>query len=100
LPQFTGLEALFQQSPELVLVQEIPPRLCSSAGSILQKIPVGHVEAGLRTDELFNPCRANRRLISQMSCLHFAPTTLAVESATLWGGWEIHQTGNTVIYCR
>ncbi len=58
------------------------------------------MEAGLRTDDLFNPYpeEANRRLISQLSCLHFAPTTLAVENLQRSGVvGEIHQTGNTVI---
>lgn len=61
---------------------------------------MGHVEAGLRTDDLFNPYpeEANRRLISQLTQLHFAPTTLAVENLQRSGVvGKIHHTGNTVI---
>ncbi|MDY6806252.1 MAG: UDP-N-acetylglucosamine 2-epimerase (non-hydrolyzing) [Cyanobacteriota bacterium] len=98
----TGLEKLFQQlQPQLVLVQGDTSTACGAAlAAFYQKIPVGHVEAGLRTDDLFNPYpeEANRRLISQLTQLHFAPTSLAVENlrrSRVIG--EIHQTGNTVI---
>ena len=97
-----GLEALFQQSqPDLVLVQgDTTTAFAAALAAFYQKIPVGHVEAGLRTDDLFNPYpeEANRRLISQISRLHFAPTPLAVENLQRSGVvGEIHQTGNTVI---
>lgn len=54
----------------------------------------------LRTDDLFNPFpeEANRRLISQLTQLHFAPTPLAVENLKNSGVLgQIHLTGNTVI---
>lgn len=97
-----GLEAFFQQSkPELVLVQgDTTTAFAAALAAFYQKIPVGHVEAGLRTDDLFNPYpeEANRRLISQLSYLHFAPTILAAENLQRSGVvGEIHQTGNTVI---
>jgi len=97
-----GLEAFFQASkPDLVLVQgDTTTAFAAALAAFYQKIPVGHVEAGLRTDELFNPYpeEANRRLISQITSLHFAPTTLAVENLQRSGViGEIHQTGNTVI---
>ena len=97
-----GLEALFQQVlPDLVLVQgDTTTAFAATLAAFYQKIPVGHVEAGLRTDDLFNPYpeEANRRLISQLSQLHFAPTKLAVENLQRSGVLgEIHQTGNTVI---
>ena len=97
-----GLETLFQQiQPSLVLVQgDTTTAFAASLAAFYQKIPVGHVEAGLRTDDLFNPYpeEANRRLISQLSQLHFAPTQLAAENLQRSGVLgEIHQTGNTVI---
>lgn len=97
-----GLEALFGQlPPDLVLVQgDTTTAFASALAAFYQKIPVGHVEAGLRTDDLFNPYpeEANRRLISQLSQLHFAPTKLAGENLQRSGVLgEIHQTGNTVI---
>jgi UDP-N-acetylglucosamine 2-epimerase (non-hydrolysing) len=97
-----GLEELFIKSqPDLVIVQgDTTTAFAASLAAFYQKIPVGHVEAGLRTDDLFNPYpeEANRRLISQITQLHFAPTTLAVENLQRSGVLgEIHLTGNTVI---
>lgn len=97
-----GLEALFQeQTLDFVIVQgDTTTAFAATLAAFYQKIPVGHVEAGLRTDDLFNPFpeEANRRLISQLTQLHFAPTTLAVENLQSSGVLgEIHLTGNTVI---
>ncbi|HLO84281.1 MAG TPA: UDP-N-acetylglucosamine 2-epimerase (non-hydrolyzing) [Nostocaceae cyanobacterium] len=97
-----GLEALFQeQKPDLVLVQgDTTTAFAAALAAFYQKIPVGHVEAGLRTDDLFNPYpeEANRRLISQITQLHFAPTPWAVENLQRSGVvGEVHLTGNTVI---
>lgn len=97
-----GLEALFQESkPDLVIVQgDTTTAFGATLAAFYHKIPVGHVEAGLRTDDLFNPYpeEANRRLISQLTQLHFAPTGLAVENLQRSGVLgEIHLTGNTVI---
>lgn len=96
-----GLEALFQDKPELVIVQgDTTTAFAAAMAAFYQKIPVGHVEAGLRTDDLYNPYpeEANRRLISQVTQLHFAPTTLAAENLQRSGVvGEIHLTGNTVI---
>ena len=52
-----GLENLFQQhQPNLVLVQgDTTTALAAALAAFYQKIPVGHVEAGLRTDNLYNP---------------------------------------------
>ena len=97
-----GLEDIFQQiTPQLVLVQgDTTTAFAATLAAFYQKIPVGHVEAGLRTNDLFNPYpeEANRRLISQLAQLHFAPTLLAVENLHRSGvTGEIHHTGNTVI---
>lgn len=97
-----GLENLFQESkPDLVIVQgDTTTAFAAALAAFYHKIPVGHVEAGLRTDDLFNPYpeEANRRLISQIAQLHFAPTSLAVENLQRSGVLgEVHQTGNTVI---
>ena len=97
-----GLEQIFKElQPQLVIVQGDTSTAFSAAlAAFYQKIPVGHVEAGLRTDDLFNPYpeEANRRLISQITRFHFAPTDLAVQNLQKSGiTGEIHQTGNTVI---
>jgi UDP-N-acetylglucosamine 2-epimerase (non-hydrolysing) len=97
-----GLEKIYQQiKPDLVIVQgDTTTAFAASLAAFYQKIPIGHVEAGLRTDNIFNPYpeEANRRLISQLTQLHFAPTKLAVENLHQSGvTGEVHQTGNTVI---
>ncbi len=97
-----GLERLFQEiEPQLVIVQgDTTTAFAAALAAFYQQIPIGHVEAGLRTDNLFNPYpeEANRRLISQIAQLHFAPTYLAVENLQKSGvTGEIYQTGNTVI---
>lgn len=97
-----GLEQCFQRlHPQLVIVQGDTSTAFSAAlAAFYQRIPVGHVEAGLRTDDLLNPFpeEANRRLISQITRLHFAPTATAVEHLAKSGVvGQVHQTGNTVI---
>ncbi|MFO8041175.1 MAG: UDP-N-acetylglucosamine 2-epimerase (non-hydrolyzing) [Sodalinema sp.] len=97
-----GLEAVFQDlRPDLVIVQgDTTTAFAATLAAFYQKIPVGHVEAGLRTDQLFDPYpeEANRRLISQLTSLHFAPTARAVENLRKSGViGAIHHTGNTVI---
>lgn len=97
-----GLEGLFQQlNPQMVLVQgDTTTAFAAALAAFYQQIPVGHVEAGLRTDDLFNPFpeEANRRLISQLAQLNFAPTEKAVnhlKQSSVVG--TVHLTGNTVI---
>ncbi|WP_427160958.1 non-hydrolyzing UDP-N-acetylglucosamine 2-epimerase [Aliinostoc sp. HNIBRCY26] len=97
-----GLEQLFlENKPDFVIVQgDTTTAFAATLAAFYQKIPVGHVEAGLRTDNIYNPYpeEANRRLISQLTQLHFAPTALAVENLARSGVLgEIHLTGNTVI---
>jgi UDP-N-acetylglucosamine 2-epimerase (non-hydrolysing) len=97
-----GLELVFQElQPDLVLVQgDTTTAFAAALAAFYHHIPIGHVEAGLRTDDLFNPYpeEANRRLVSQITQLHFAPTLAAVENLKrdgVRGG--IYHTGNTVI---
>jgi UDP-N-acetylglucosamine 2-epimerase (non-hydrolysing) len=97
-----GLERLFKEiEPQLAIVQgDTTTAFAAALAAFYQQIPIGHVEAGLRTDNLYNPFpeEANRRLISQIAQLHFAPTSLAVTNLQKSGvTGAIHQTGNTVI---
>jgi UDP-N-acetylglucosamine 2-epimerase (non-hydrolysing) len=97
-----GLEDYFKANrPDLVLVQgDTTTAFAAALAAFYQLIPIGHVEAGLRTDDLFNPYpeEANRRLISQIAQLHFAPTPLSADNVKRSGVTAgIHQTGNTVI---
>jgi UDP-N-acetylglucosamine 2-epimerase (non-hydrolysing) len=97
-----GLREEFgQHRPDLVLVQgDTTTAFASALAAFYEQIPVGHVEAGLRTDNLFDPFpeEANRRLISQLALLHFAPTERSAANLRASGVvGEILTTGNTVI---
>ena len=88
--------------PGLVLAQgDTTTVLASSLASYLLKIPFGHVEAGLRTGNLYGPFpeEGNRVVTSHLSALHFAPTASARDNLLREGidPTTIHMTGNTVI---
>ncbi len=68
---------LAKEKPELVLVQgDTTTVFCATLAAFYKRIPVGHVEAGLRTGNLIAPWpeEANRVLTSRLATLHFAPT--------------------------
>lgn len=95
-------ETLRSVKPDLVLVQgDTTSAMISALAAFYQKIPVGHVEAGLRTDTIYNPFpeEANRRIISTFATLNFAPTTTAVDALKREGlaGKSIFRTGNTIV---
>ena len=97
-----GLKQEFEQHrPDLVLVQgDTTTAFASALAAFYEQIPVGHVEAGLRTDNLLDPFpeEANRRLISQLALLHFAPTPVSARNLAASGVvGETITTGNTVI---
>jgi len=97
-----GLKQEFaEHRPDLVLVQgDTTTAFASALAAFYEQIPVGHVEAGLRTDDLFDPFpeEANRRLISQLALLHFAPTERSADNCRASGVMgEVLVTGNTVI---
>lgn len=108
LPDLTGrvltqlTPVLKELKPQLVLVHgDTTTTMASSLAAFYERIPVGHVEAGLRTDDLYNPFpeEMNRRLASQLTRLHFAPTATAVANLRHDGisPEGIFLTGNTVI---
>jgi UDP-N-acetylglucosamine 2-epimerase (non-hydrolysing) len=97
-----GLKQDFaRHRPDLVLVQgDTTTAFASALAAFYEQIPVGHVEAGLRTDNLFDPFpeEANRRLISQLAQLNFAPTDQSAANLQASGVvGETIITGNTVI---
>ncbi|MFM8968143.1 MAG: non-hydrolyzing UDP-N-acetylglucosamine 2-epimerase [Vulcanococcus sp.] len=97
-----GLQEEFERTrPDLVLVQgDTTTAFASALAAFYGQIPVGHVEAGLRTDDIFDPYpeEANRRLISQLAMLHFAPTHVSARNLAASGVvGETVTTGNTVI---
>ena len=97
-----GLKQEFESHrPDLVLVQgDTTTAFAAALAAFYEQIPVGHVEAGLRTDNLLDPFpeEANRRLISQLAQLHFAPTDRSAANCRASGVvGDILTTGNTVI---
>jgi len=98
-----GLEKVYRsESPDLVLVQgDTTTTFVGALAAYYLHGAVGHVEAGLRTQDKRNPFpeEINRRLTSAITDLHFAPTETS-RQALLTEGTDpsrIHVTGNTVI---
>lgn len=97
------LDKIFEkEKPDLVLVQgDTTTTFVGSLAAFYRQIPVGHIEAGLRTNDKNNPFpeEINRRLTSTITDLHFAPTQTAKEAllAENVNPENIFVTGNTVI---
>ncbi|MDR7119297.1 non-hydrolyzing UDP-N-acetylglucosamine 2-epimerase [Rheinheimera soli] len=98
-----GLKPILQTyQPDIVLVHgDTATTFATSLAAYYHQIPVGHVEAGLRTGDLYSPWpeEANRKLTGALAQLHFAPTeqsakNLLAESVL---SSRICVTGNTVI---
>lgn len=94
--------ALHEEPPDAVVVQgDTTSAFAGALAAFYEQVPVVHVEAGLRTDNLYSPFpeEANRRLTGQIAALHLAPTPLS-ESNLLREGissQRVMVTGNTVI---
>lgn len=90
------------EKPDVVLVQgDTTTTFAASLAAFYQKITVGHIEAGLRSWQKYHPFpeEINRKLVSQLADLHFAPTLTAKNNLLNEGipAENIHLTGNTVI---
>ena len=98
-----GIEPLLRdEGPDIVLVQGDTTTVFAAAlAAFYQQILVGHVEAGLRSDDKYNPFpeEINRRLTSVVADLHFAPTASARDRLLAEGiaRERVFVTGNTVI---
>lgn len=98
-----GLVEVFAKSkPDLVLVHgDTTTTFVAALAAFYAQIPVGHVEAGLRTGNKYSPFpeEMNRKLTGSMADLHFAPTDTAKQNLLHEGVPEekIFVTGNTVI---
>lgn len=98
-----GLEpALVAESPDMVLVQgDTTTTFCGALAAFYRRIPVGHVEAGLRTGDVHQPFpeEMNRVLTSRLASLHFAATEWAAANLRAEGvpDSRISVTGNTGI---
>lgn len=98
-----GLRDIFKQTqPDLVLVHgDTTTSMAAALAAYYQQIPVGHIEAGLRTYNIYSPWpeEINRQLIGRISNYNFAPTPTSSTNLIKEGVKEasIHITGNTVI---
>ncbi|WP_421919707.1 non-hydrolyzing UDP-N-acetylglucosamine 2-epimerase [Marinifilum sp.] len=95
-------DVLSEAKPDLVLVHgDTTTSTASALAAFYQQIPVGHVEAGLRTHNLYSPWpeEANRQLTGRLANYHFAPTETSKKNLIREGVSEnkIFVTGNTVI---
>ena len=94
-------EVLREAKPDMVLVHgDTTTTFAGALAAFYEKIPVGHVEAGLRTFDRYSPFpeEMNRSLVGRIASLHFAPTASNEKNLrreSVYG--DIHVTGNTVI---
>jgi UDP-N-acetylglucosamine 2-epimerase (non-hydrolysing) len=94
--------ALAEADPDLVLVQgDTTTTFAGALAAFYQKVPVAHLEAGLRTGNVLSPYpeEMNRRLTSQLASLHLAPTPASRANLLAEGvdPASVVVTGNTVI---
>ncbi|NLD86635.1 MAG: UDP-N-acetylglucosamine 2-epimerase (non-hydrolyzing) [Clostridiales bacterium] len=97
-----GLEKVLKDAkPDIVLVHgDTTTSFVASLAAFYEKIPVGHVEAGLRTFDKYSPYpeEMNRRLTGRIATYHYAPTELNRSNLAAEGITEnVFVTGNTVI---
>lgn len=95
-------EVLKKTKPDVVLVHgDTTTSTAAALATFYQQIPVGHVEAGLRTHNIYSPWpeEMNRQLTGRMASYHFAPTELSRKNLLAEGiaTNRIFITGNTVI---
>ncbi|ONF97051.1 non-hydrolyzing UDP-N-acetylglucosamine 2-epimerase [Sphingomonas jeddahensis] len=98
----TGIgDVLDRERPDRVIVQgDTATAMSGALAAYYRKIPVAHVEAGLRSGDIYHPWpeEVNRRIVAPIADLHFAPTQTAADALkreNVHAG--VHVTGNTVI---
>ena len=94
-------EVMDRERPDRVIVQgDTTTAMAGALVAYYRKIPVAHVEAGLRSDDIYQPWpeEVNRRIVAPIADLHFAPTTTAASALARENVTRgVHVTGNTVI---
>lgn len=95
-------DVLKETKPDVVLVHgDTTTSTAAALAAFYQQIPVGHVEAGLRTHNIYSPWpeEMNRQITGRIATYHFSPTPLSKQNLLAEGVNEekIHVTGNTVI---
>lgn len=99
----SGMQRVLREwRPDLVLVHgDTTTTFAAALAAFYEKVSVGHVEAGLRTGNIYAPWpeEMNRRLTTAIVSIHFAPTGLARKNLLREGvpDHTVHVTGNTVI---
>ena len=99
----TGMRDVFTKvKPDVVLVHgDTTTSTAAAMAAFYQQIPVGHVEAGLRTHNIYSPWpeEMNRQITGRIATYHFAPTALSRRNLVAEGvaDGQITVTGNTVI---
>ena len=91
-----------EANPDIVLVQgDTSSALIGALSAYYGRVPVGHVEAGLRTGDMYSPFpeEGNRKLVGALADIHFAPTELARNNLLAEGVSDdrVYVTGNTVV---
>lgn len=95
-------DVLKETRPDIVLVHgDTTTSTAAALAAFYQQIPVGHIEAGLRTHNIYSPWpeEVNRQITGRIATYHFAPTSLSKDNLLQEGisGEQIIVTGNTVI---
>lgn len=99
----TGMrDVLAKETPDVVLVHgDTTTSMAAALAAFYRQIPVGHVEAGLRTHNIYSPWpeEMNRQITGRIATYHFSPTSLSRSNLLAEGVKEedITVTGNTVI---
>lgn len=98
----TMTEVLQQERPDWALIQgDTTTVMATALAAFYLRVPVGHVEAGLRTQDRYNPFpeEINRRIVSELATYHFAPTARAQERLIVEGvdPKTVFPTGNTIV---
>ena len=99
----TGMRDVLKETrPDIVLVHgDTTTSTAAALAAFYQQIPVGHIEAGLRTHNIYSPWpeAVNRQITGRIATYHFAPTSLSKDNLLQEGisGEQIIVTGNTVI---
>nr|WP_027469074.1 UDP-N-acetylglucosamine 2-epimerase (non-hydrolyzing) [Deefgea rivuli] len=98
-----GMRGVFAEwQPDIVLVHgDTSTTMAASLAAFYQRIPVGHVEAGLRTGNIYSPWpeEMNRKIAGAISAVHFSPTETSQNNLLREAvpAANVHVTGNTVI---
>ena len=99
----TGMRDVLKETrPDIVLVHgDTTTSTAAALAAFYQQIPVGHIEAGLRTHNIYSPWpeEVNRQITGRIATYHFAPTSLSKDNLLQEGisGEQMIVTGNTVI---